>query len=97
MGTGTGRDMVVGGTGAEVGVSSGTWEGVRADIGGGASSQGASTHCPESWTLSAGGCTDTVTHKHTQTQLKTCIFQAIHESNNKNKKQNQTKPTVMHS
>lgn len=64
-GTGTGTDKVmsVGGSVAEDGVCSGAWEAVRAATQGGASSQGASTHCPESCTLSAGGCTD----RHTQT------------------------------
>lgn len=67
---GTGTDKVmsvggtVGGTVAEDWVSSGAWDGVGAAMGGGASSQGASTHCPESCTLSAGGCTDSHTQTH---------------------------------
>lgn len=63
-GTGTDRVMSVGGTVAEDGGGSGAWEGVGVGMGGGASSQGASTHCPESCTLSAGGCTDSHTQTH---------------------------------
>lgn len=80
-GTGTDKVMSVGEVVAEVGMDSGTWQGLWAAMGGGASSQGASTHCTESCALSAGGCTDS----HTQTQLKTCILQAILESNKKKK------------
>ena len=64
---GTGTDMVMfvgGGTVAGDGVGSGAWDGVGAARGGGASSQGASTHCPESCTLSAGGCTNSHTQTH---------------------------------
>lgn len=65
-GTGTDKVMSVGGgTVAEDGVGSGAWEGLGAAMGGGASSQGASTHCPESCALSAGGCTDSHTQTHT--------------------------------
>lgn len=63
-GTGTDRVMSVGGTVAEDGLGSGAWDGVRAAMGGGASSQGASTQCPESCVLSAGGCTDSHTQTH---------------------------------
>lgn len=63
-GTGTDKVMSVGGTVAEDGVGSGAWDGVRAAMWGGASSQGASTHCPESCTLSAGGCTNSHTQTH---------------------------------
>lgn len=73
---GTDKVRSVGGSGAEDGVSSGAWEGVRAGIGGGASSQGASTHCPESCTLSVGGCTDS----HTQTQARS--IKHMHISSN---------------
>lgn len=63
-GTGTDRVMSVGGTVAEDGLGSGAWDGVRAAMGGGASSQGASRQCPESCVLSAGGCTDSHTQTH---------------------------------
>lgn len=65
---GTGTDKGVsagGGSVAEGGVGSvAAWDGVRVAMWGGASSQGVSTRCPESCTLSAGGCTDSHTQKH---------------------------------
>lgn len=63
-GTGTDKIMSVGGIVAGDGVGSRAGEGLIAAMGGGASSQGASTHCPESCTLSAGGYTDSHTQTH---------------------------------
>lgn len=63
--TETGTDKVISGGEVMDGVCSGGWNGVRAAMVGGTSSQGASTHCPEPCALSAGGCTDS--HTHTQT------------------------------
>lgn len=65
-GTGTvkGVSAAGGGSAAEGGPGSEAARGgVRAATGGGASSQGVSTRCPESCTLSAGGCTDSHTQK----------------------------------
>lgn len=67
-GTWTDKVMSADGTVAEDGGGSGAWDGVGARMGG-----GASTHCPESCTLSAGGCTDS----HTQTHANSIKYMHI--------------------
>lgn len=75
---GGGSEAAEGGPGSEAARG-----GVRTATGGGASLQGVSTRCPESCTLSAGGCTDSHTHKkHANPILTTCIFGAIHDNGN---------------
>lgn len=77
-GTGTDKVMSVVGAVAEDGAGSGAGAGGGAGMGGGTSSQGGSTDCPESCTLSAGGCTDS--HTHTQTHANS--IKDMHVSSN---------------
>lgn len=62
---GGGSEAAEGGPGSEA-----ARDGVRAATGGGASSQGVSTRCTESCTLSAGGCTDSHTQKTRKPRFK---------------------------
>lgn len=79
---GTDKIMSAGEAAAEDSVGSGAWEGVGAAMWGGASSQGASLCCPESGTLSAGGCADSHTQTHAISNYS-CTRQAIHENKKK--------------
>lgn len=90
--TGTEKIMSAGKSVAEDSVGSGAWDGIRAATWGGASSQGESTRCSESCTLSAGGCTDSHTQTHAISNYS-CTRQAIHE----NKKKQKPSPCSAHS
>lgn len=82
VGIGTDKVTSVAGTEAEDGAGSE----LRAATRGGASSRGASTRCPESCALSAGGCTDSHTQTHANSNSKTCIVHTSHERNSKKNK-----------